>query len=74
MSDFIDDVRGIVEDTIIEGIYDNFGEQDGDVFIKNLDSELTDPELFQAIEDLYELVQDKIDELVEKKESDDDDD
>jgi hypothetical protein len=74
MSDFIDDVRGIVEDTIIEGIYDNFGERDGDVFIKNLDSELTDPELFQAIEDLYELVQDKIDELVEKKESDDDDD
>ncbi len=61
--DFVENVRGVVEDTILENLYDLYSEKDVDKFLKDIDTEIITPEIIEYIEQLLDMVTDRIDEL-----------
>jgi hypothetical protein len=73
MQDFVENVRGISEDEIMEGLYQQFKEKEVDAFIKGREDELITPEILQVIEELYDLVEERITELIDEKENSDED-
>ena len=61
--DFIEDVIDTAEDTILDALYDLFSEKRVDEFMKNYNDEVITPEIASVIEDLNELILERIEKL-----------
>ena len=69
MQDFTESVRELMEDAILEGLYEQFPENEVNAFLKDLDDEIISTGMLQAIEDLEELIEERINDLIEQKTS-----
>ena len=58
-----DSIRGLIEDTITEGLYELYPEDVVDKFLKNYDDDTLSTEMLELIEDLSAMASDRIDEL-----------
>ena len=61
-----ENIRSIVEDYIMDALYDSYKHSEVDKFIKNLDSEILTAEIEDFLDDVIAAAQDRITDLSEE--------
>lgn len=69
----IDKIKNIIEDYILESLYENYDEAVVDRFLENFNEDLVSPSLVEDIEHLMESVEYRTDDLIEEVKFEDDD-
>jgi hypothetical protein len=73
--DFVENVIGLIEDTITDSLYDMYPDKKVDRFLKNHEEEIVSHKMLDLIDELETLLCERldnyVDQLDEKEESDD---
>lgn len=69
----IDKIKDIIEDYILDSLYENYDKAVVDRFLENFNEDLVSPSLVEDIEHLMESVEYRTDDLIEEVKFEDDD-
>jgi len=69
----IEKIKDIIEDYILDSLYENYDKAVVDRFLENFNEDLVSPSLVEDIEHLMESVEYRTDDLIEEVKFEDDD-